>query len=76
MNNGQVAGYVNFYHALDQARAKSVAELTREIDSYERLAEEIKQMSFLKRLFSSVGDPEVHIINQWVVSEKQLEARV
>ena len=48
MNNGQVAGYVNFYHALDQARAKSVAELTHEIDSYERRAEESDILPALK----------------------------
>ena len=75
MNNGQVTWYAKFYHALEVARGKSAEELTREITGYERRVEQVRQMPFLRRLFARVGDPEVHIVNQSVRFDKQLEAR-
>ena len=74
MNNGQVTGYVNFYHAMEQAWKKSIDELTHEVVSYERREDEARGMSFLKRLFYHIGDPEVHVINQSALREK-LERR-
>lgn len=75
MNNGQVAGYVNFYHALEEARGKSTTQLRLEMGAYERRQEEVERMPFLKRLFADRGDPEIHIINGIVLNEKEKEER-
>ena len=73
MNNGQVAGYVNYYHAVGQAFKSSIEELTQRINSYERREQEIRRKGFFRRLFSDVGDPEEHIINQFALHQKLQE---
>ena len=50
MDNGQVAGYVNFYHTAEQAMKKSVEELTSMVTQYERRVQEKNQKDVFERL--------------------------